>query len=97
MNIDNLVSGDEYINFVDDVTQYLGIGYTFNNNFENDVLNKEYRGFVGLRNFHIEKENYVKKLSSYYGYNYLISKFPDLKDNEIVMGYQMYNTIYLNK
>ena len=94
LNIDNLVSGDEYINFVDDVTQYLGIGYTFNNNFENDVLNKEYRGFVGLRNFHIEKENYVKKLSSYYGYNYLISKFPDLKDNEIVMGYQMYNTIF---
>ena len=94
-SIDNLVSGDDYINFVDDVTQYLGIGYTFNKNFEHDILTNELRGFTGLRNFYAEKEGVQKKISSsYYAYESSNNKYTDLLDNEIIIGVTAYNAMF---
>ena len=94
INLENMMTSEEYINFVDDVTQYLGVGYSLNENFVESISSLDHRGFISLRNFYLERENDKKRATSYYIYDYVNNNYPDLKDNEIKIGYTIYNAIF---
>ena len=85
-NLEKMVSVEEYTAFVDDVTQYLGICYSFNPNFYESISSNDHKGFVSLKNFHFVNDGKIKKCSTgYYTYDYynLNSKYAVENEDEL--------------
>ena len=96
-NLEKMVSVEEYTAFVDDVTQYLGICYSFNPNFYESISSNDHKGFVSLKNFHFVNDGKIKKCSTgYYTYDYynLNSKYAVENEDELKISVTIYNALF---
>ena len=60
--IDDLLHSDEYLHFFEDVKNRLGISYSLNANFFNDVTSLEARDFTMLNDTQVEIEGQSKRI-----------------------------------
>lgn len=95
MVYDTVKKKDSYINFINEVTSHLSIGYNLNPNFEEDLKNTVVSQVIGTCNLNISKGDEMLEIDGSKIFHY--RKAPSslsLNDNEIAMGYSLYNSLF---
>ena len=101
-NLDEFYLTDDYMNFVEDVKNYLGVAYSFNENFLNVSTSPNARNFVRIDNTKISGSyfgNDVEKyLGSAYGHiDYVysdVTKLNSLPNNTVGVSLKIINELF---
>lgn len=92
---DNLANCKEYPDFIECVTKYIGISFSINPNYFEDLTTWDKINSYYIGNFYLSTENmnpiYLKDF--FHVYKNIIETV-NLNDNEIIMGYDDYNKIF---
>lgn len=91
-HISEIYNSDEFLAFKDDLNKRLALGYNLSNNYEQSFFKNEHSNLITSGQYSIESKDITH--NSTYGYFYKNNGKYDLKDNEIVMNYSFYNTIF---
>lgn len=84
-----------YVDFLDEVNKYLGIGYNFSKNYLNDINTTDFRMGYNLYNIYFKCEDikyYEQKVALYAYPDYQYKE--ELAPKEIIMSYQRYNSMF---
>lgn len=90
----NITATKDYQTYYNDVLENLAVSYSFNENFANDLLNANINGRCPVGNSKIEKAGNMYDISSGAFENAKLKYNLDLEENEIIMGYTLYNNLF---
>lgn len=91
---DKLENCSEYPSFIEDVTKYIGINYSLNSNYFEDVS-----AWEGIDSYYLGKIYYAHDDETYYSSQFFKvargnDKQLNLDDDSLIMGYSTYNRIF---
>lgn len=89
----SLVNSEEYRTYYDDVVQNLSISYTMNKKFKEDFVMSNTRTWVPVDNSLFIKDNKEYEIDRYFENGAVRSGYV-LNDDEIIMSYEKYNSIF---
>ena len=90
-----LAESDEGLAFFDELTQYLNVAYTFNENFVNDALKLKDRQHISGAGSVFEKDGITYEFpNNYFSDEIMYNGKRTLNNDEIMMGYDAYNKLF---
>ncbi len=88
-----IAQSDQGIALYDEITQFLGIAYSFEQNFATDLKNPKNFISIGNSTFEYNGQTFEFDGGGYFARANMINTIP-LRDNEIALDYEFYNQIF---